>query len=207
MSDAPITNPHDLFTRQSLSHIPTARSFIETHLPAEVVATLDLSTLQLRDGAFVDESLRENLTDLVFEVARRDEPGSVLVGILFEHKSSPEKYIALQLLRYMVNIWERQRRAGDELLVVIPVVLYHGQVKWWAKTSMRELLEAPDALKSYIPDSDTCLVDLSAIPSSTLGNAATISVCRDRADEARSTPANHSRTCCRGVKSHAHNCR
>ena len=169
MTDSPINNPHDRFTRQSLMHLPTARSFLEHYLPPDVVQVLDVSTITRRDGSFLDERLRENLSDLLFEVSLRDE-GRVLVGILFEHKSFSDKYVALQLTRYMVNIWEQQRRDDEELLVVIPIVLYHGRVKWNAATSLRGLIAAPSELARFIPDSETCLVDLSTIPDAQLGD-------------------------------------
>lgn len=169
MADSNLTNAHDLFTRQTLSHLPTARGFFRQRLPEDVLRELNLESLRLCDGSFVDQSLRENLTDLVFEVERRDN-SKMLVSILFEHKSWPETYIALQLLRYLVNIWERQRQDGQPLTPVIPVVLYHGEVKWNAKLSMRQLIEAPDELRAYVPDQETCLVDLSAIPDEELGD-------------------------------------
>ena len=169
MTDGPVNNPHDVFTRQSLSHLPTACSFIQQHLPPHVVATLELSTLQLREGSFVDEDLRESLTDLLFEVALKDG-GRVCVGILFEHKSYVDRFTALQLLRYMINIWERQRSDDETLCVVIPIVLYHGRARWTAATNMRQLIEAPEALAAYVPDSETCLIDLSQIPDEQLGD-------------------------------------
>jgi len=169
MSDAQINNPHDLYTRQSLGHLPTARSFVEHYLPADVVGALDLTTLKLRDSSFVDETLRESLTDLLFEVALQDG-GLVLVGVLFEHKSFVDKYVALQLMRYMVNIWDQQRRNNEPLLIVIPIVLYHGRVKWNAATSMRDLIAAPDELAGFLPESQTCVVDLSTIPDEQLGD-------------------------------------
>jgi predicted transposase/invertase (TIGR01784 family) len=169
MTGPPINNPHHRFTRQSLMHLPTARCFLEHYLPADIVRILDVTTITLRDGSFIDGQLQENLSDLLFEVSLRDG-GQVLVGVLFEHKSYSDRYVALQLTRYMVNIWEQQRRDNEDLLVVIPIVLYHGRVKWNAATSLRGLIAAPDELARFIPDSELCLVDLSTIPDAQLGD-------------------------------------
>lgn len=48
------TNPHDEFFKYMLGRPETARDFLGHYLPAEVVALLDLATLELVSGSFVD---------------------------------------------------------------------------------------------------------------------------------------------------------
>lgn len=45
--------PHDAAFKAFLTHPATARDFIELHLPAELRAICDLSTLKLENGSFV----------------------------------------------------------------------------------------------------------------------------------------------------------
>ena len=52
------------------------------------------------------------------------------IYLLFEHKSQPEHWTALQLLRYVVAGGEqylKQHRKAQRLPPVYPLVLYHGQ--------------------------------------------------------------------------------
>ncbi|WP_350307977.1 Rpn family recombination-promoting nuclease/putative transposase, partial [Photorhabdus viridis] len=44
--------PHDAVFKQFLSHIDTARDFLEIHLPAKLRAVCDLDTLRLESGSF-----------------------------------------------------------------------------------------------------------------------------------------------------------
>ncbi|WP_350307437.1 Rpn family recombination-promoting nuclease/putative transposase, partial [Photorhabdus viridis] len=44
--------PHDAVFKQFLSHIDTARDFLEIHLPATLRAVCDLDTLRLESGSF-----------------------------------------------------------------------------------------------------------------------------------------------------------
>lgn len=45
--------PHDATFRQFLTQPDVARDFMEIHLPAELRAVCDLSTLKLESGSFV----------------------------------------------------------------------------------------------------------------------------------------------------------
>ena len=108
----------------------------------------------------MDETLREDLSDLVFEV-RLATGGQALVVLLFEHKSAPDSMTSFQVLRYIVGICDQRRRNGEPLCCVIPIVLYHGERPWNVARNLRELIDVPDALREYIPAFHLPLVDLS----------------------------------------------
>lgn len=50
--------PHDATFRQFLTQQDIARGFMEIHLPAELRAVCDLSTLKLESGSFAKDDLR-----------------------------------------------------------------------------------------------------------------------------------------------------
>lgn len=51
------TSPHDATFRQFLTQPDIARDFMEIHLPAELRAICDLSTLKLESGSFVEDGV------------------------------------------------------------------------------------------------------------------------------------------------------
>ena len=159
MSD--LTNPHDKFFKEALTQPDAARTFLRDYLPAEVAALLDLSRLQLVKDSFVDESLQEQFSDLLYEVGLRDS-GSAYVCVLFEHKSYVDPLVALQVLRYMVRVWDYGLRQRARLWPVIPVVVYHGAARWSVATNFQALFDLPAALRPYVPEYHYCLSDLSA---------------------------------------------
>ena len=53
-----ISNPHDRFFREVFSRLAWSRDFIRTQLPATIVESLDLATLELRPGSFLDNELQ-----------------------------------------------------------------------------------------------------------------------------------------------------
>ncbi|TQO04819.1 UNVERIFIED_ORG: putative transposase/invertase (TIGR01784 family) [Citrobacter freundii] len=57
--------PHDATFRQFLTQPDIARDFIELHLPPELRAVCDLSTLKLESGSFVEDDLRQYFSDVL----------------------------------------------------------------------------------------------------------------------------------------------
>ena len=173
MSD--ITNPHDKFFKEALTQPDAARTFLRDYLPADVAALLDLSRLQLVKDSFVDESLQEHFSDLLYEVGLRDS-GSAYVCVLFEHKSYVDPLVALQVLRYMVRVWDYSLRQRARLWPIIPVVVYHGAEHWSVAPDFQALFDLPAALKPYVPDFQYALYDLSAYSDAEIARTAVLGV-------------------------------
>ncbi len=103
-----VSQAHDSFFRHTFSQPEAARDFLANYLPPEIVALLDLATLEPQPDSFVDAALKRHISDLLYRVnLRTGQPA--FVYLLFEHKSSIDLQTPFQLLRYMVRIWERVR--------------------------------------------------------------------------------------------------
>ena len=128
------------------------------HLP-ELVAQMDLGSLALAAGSFVDEALREQHTDLLYSVRLAGRPARVYV--LFEHQSSGDTWMALRLLKYMLRIWEAGVADGAERLpVIVPVVLHHGDTGWRASTRFEGLVDLVPEAAPFTPHFGFVLDDL-----------------------------------------------
>lgn len=135
-------------------------------LPPELVARIDWTTLEPRDGTFVDDTLTARHTDLLFTANFDDRP--LHIYFLFEHKSSPPpRHLALDLLRYEVRIWDRDRQLhpdARELPPILPIVFYHGTGTWNVATEFSQLVAIPadvESLRAFIPKFRYILTDLS----------------------------------------------
>ena len=153
--------PHDTFFRQFMAQPAMVADFVQNYLPAEVVALLDLTKLQPEKDTFVDAQLRKHFSDLLYSVPLKSG-GKAYLYFLFEHKSRPDKQARLQLLRYMIRIWEQEWRKHRQLSPIVPILFYHGQEKWSYSTEFADLVESPEALKPYTPHFRHLLTDLSA---------------------------------------------
>ncbi|MBN1087274.1 Rpn family recombination-promoting nuclease/putative transposase [Erwinia aphidicola] len=120
------TTPHDATFRQFLTQPDIARDFMEIHLPAELRAICDLSTLKLESGSFVEDDLRQYFSDVLYSL--KTAAGDGYVHVLIEHQSSPDRHMAFRLVRYAAAAMQRHIEAGHKKLpLVIPVLFYTGK--------------------------------------------------------------------------------
>ncbi len=182
-----IKRAHDRFFRSFFADPDHLQGLLREALPVEVVATLDLQTVKLEPGTWIDENNRDHLSDVAasVEVRKGELPAGrrlARVYILIEHKSWRDPEALLQLLRYMVQVWTAERRgtdAGEEpaeghqdsrarapraahpLTPIIPILVYHGP-RGRMPASFSELFgeEIPEALKRYQVEFGSEILDL-----------------------------------------------
>lgn len=159
----PTPTPHDCFFRESFGRPAIARDFLRGQLPAALLAEIDLATLTIAKDTYVSPELRPVYSDLVYTVRYGD--GELCVYLLFEHKSRPEHWVLLQLLRYIVaggDEYRKQHPKARHLPPVYPLVLYHGQQRWRAPARFHDLVAPlPAALAPYVPQFRYALHDIS----------------------------------------------
>jgi hypothetical protein len=166
MSEETIQNPHDQLFMETFSHVENAVGFFQSYLPADLRDRLDWDTLALQPGKYTDEALRGSESDLLYTVQIDQHPA--LLYCLFEHQSTPDAWMPLRLLRYVVLIWEQFRKqnpAAAKLPPVLPLVLFQGGATWTADLSLSGLIDIPDGLAQYQPEFRHLLVDLNHINS------------------------------------------
>ncbi|MEQ4530569.1 MAG: Rpn family recombination-promoting nuclease/putative transposase [Mixta sp.] len=118
--------PHDATFRQFLTQPEIARDFMELHLPPELRAICDLTTLKLESGSFVEDDLRQYFSDVLYSL--KTTAGDGYIHVLIEHQSTPDKHMAFRLIRYAVAAMQRHLEAGHKKLpLVIPVLFYTGR--------------------------------------------------------------------------------
>lgn len=124
-----VVNPHDAVFKHFLGKPEIATDFLRQHLPGEILALLDLATLEEQKAGFVDEELRNHFSDILYRVkTRRGRP--VYLYHLFEHKSYPEAWVAFQLLRHKVRIWEEERLKTGNISPILGVVIEICGARW-----------------------------------------------------------------------------
>ncbi len=115
----------DRIIRESLSDKEDAVSFFSEALSPDLVAVLNMDSLERMPGTYIDQSMREYRTDVLFQVKTLN--GSFAeIYLLFEHKSVKDPRVYVQLLSYLAKIYEKQKKSCP----VIPFVFYHGANRW-----------------------------------------------------------------------------
>ncbi|MBL9151162.1 MAG: Rpn family recombination-promoting nuclease/putative transposase, partial [Verrucomicrobiales bacterium] len=124
---------HDKLFKLGFSHPVDAAAFLRWRLAPALADSVDWDALRLEPGSFIDSQFRNSESDLLFSAPFRyssasDEPGC-LFYFLLEHFSSLPSFPGLQLLRYMLRIWDDRIAAGRKagrtpakLPPIVPVV-------------------------------------------------------------------------------------
>ncbi|EYU16782.1 ISNCY family transposase [Photorhabdus luminescens] len=155
--------PHDAVFKQFLSHVETAKDFLEIHLSAALQAVCDLDTLRLEPGSFIEEDLRAHYSDILYSL--KTVQGDGYVYCVIEHQSSPDKMMAFRLMRYSISAMQRHLEQGHKKLpLVIPILFYHGKTRPYPwSTNWLDCFDTP-TLAAEIYSNAFPLVDLTVIP-------------------------------------------
>jgi predicted transposase/invertase (TIGR01784 family) len=160
-----IFRTHDRAFKDFFEERDVASSFLQEYLPENIIKELDFESLKISKDSFVDKGLKEYLSDILYEVKLKNRLS--FIYLLFEHKSQMERFVAFQLLKYMVRIWEnflKQNKKAKYLPVIIPLVIYHGRPRWRVDSSFKSLFESPGKFEPYLPDFRFELYDISHLP-------------------------------------------
>ena len=159
-----LKNSHDKFFKETFGNTERAKDFLCNYLPEDVMSIIDIDALEPQKDSFINKRLEEGFSDMLFRVNINKKEGYIY--FLFEHKSYISKDISLQVLKYMIEIWEsKMKKEGvAELPIIIPLVIYHGKDNWNIKTSLGEIIagynELSGNLQKYIPNYKYLLYDI-----------------------------------------------
>ena len=172
---------HDALFKRVFAVPANAAGMLRSVLPAELVAALDLSRLELLSGESISDDLDEQRADLLFRapLLERDEDGDeehvyLPLHLLTEHQSTPPPRMPLRALRYVLPVW-LQALSDDPTLKKLPpvvvLVVYHGLSKWSGPRSLHDMvagLERFPVLRDYVPNLTLLIDDLSSLGDSAL---------------------------------------
>ena len=94
---------YDRLFRRFFGDPESAADLARNTLPQKLLRKIDLDSAEVIEGSFVDEKLRGHQTDLL---VRFHSSGGreIYVYVLVEHKSRPDCWAGLQMLRYVVRV-------------------------------------------------------------------------------------------------------
>ncbi|WP_423063209.1 Rpn family recombination-promoting nuclease/putative transposase [Candidiatus Paracoxiella cheracis] len=165
---AVINNIHDKYFRSAMSNLRVAKDFMEQHLPRAILAVTDLSTLKLQKESFIDANFKQVMSDVLYQAKIKGRDSYIY--LLAEHQSTPDRLMALRLLRYSCRIMAHhvENNKGAELPVVVPLVFYHGQQRYPYSTDLFDLFGDSRELAKSVLLEPFHLIDVNTIPDETL---------------------------------------
>ncbi len=151
----------DKSIRFLFKHIEHLRGLM-LFLSEEIVEHLDFSQAKRAPRGYIDETLRDSISDIVFTVPFRDVStvDEVTIYILIEHQSTVDRMMGLRLHSYMCQIWkdqlEEQRKAKvpasqQRLSPILPIVFYTGDRRWKIPVTLNAVMDVPELMTRFVP--------------------------------------------------------
>lgn len=156
--------PYDALFKTFLNDRVVAKDFLCCHLPANIKARCDWSTLAIQSPAFVEPDLRQHFADILYSVQINDRPGYILC--LIEHETQPSPLTAWRMHRYAVAAIQRhlEQEGGSVLPLVVPLLFYRGKrTPYPYSTTVTDYFYDPVLAKEVWMGAYP-LIDLSVIP-------------------------------------------
>jgi predicted transposase/invertase (TIGR01784 family) len=139
---------HDLSYRKLFSEPRLVEELIRGFLDQGWTGRLDFGSLERINASFVSDRHRNREGDMIWKLRFRDGR-PLYVYLLVEFQSEVQKFMAVRLMAYVGLLYQDLIRQGGltpdgKLPLVVPIVLYNGEERWWAPRQLAELIEEAD---------------------------------------------------------------
>ena len=125
---------------------------------------IDFRHMEQIKTTFIRRDYRHLESDIVLTAPlvgpRKSSPKKLLIYVLIEHQSEPDRLMPLrladsqlQIFRYQVRQWSKTQRspARLRLMPVLPVVFYTGRRRWPQLGTLADLIERGDEFRAVTP--------------------------------------------------------
>jgi predicted transposase/invertase (TIGR01784 family) len=153
----PIDKIHDKMFFKIFRNSKNTRKFLSIALPEPILNRIILSKVKIDNTRYVSEKFDYLFSDIVVKTQMRAKQGKKVsetidadIYILLEHKSYREPAILIQLLRYMLMVWEKDFAENKPPRVIIPLVFYHGKESWNMSQCFSDQFDVDDELKDFL---------------------------------------------------------
>lgn len=155
---------HDQIFRKSMENPLVSHEFLATHLPKDILALMDISTVKLENTSFVELDLTDKYSDVIFSAKFNNTDGYIY--LLLEHQSTADPFMALRLFRYMLNICDRyltENQQAKYLPIIYPLIYYNGIQNYNVSRNLWNLFQSPQLAREFWTN-DYQLVNVHEIP-------------------------------------------
>ena len=146
--------------------------FLNGYVDIPILKNVHPEDIEDVTNRFVHMFTEERNSDVVKKIRLKDEKTPFYIVSLIEHKSDVDYNVTMQVLRYMVFIWEEYEKEMEkkqkgiskkkefQYPPILPIIFYDGVKNWTAATRLKDKILLSDVLTQYIPDFQCVLVQL-----------------------------------------------
>lgn len=141
---------HDRGYKKLFSNREIFRQLVTSFVHEPWVKDLDFSKCELLKDSFISAKYESTFSDLIYRVKLRKRDFYII--ILLEFKAVPYRFVAIQILGYILDFYrhliDSQKRL-KKLPPVFPIMLYRGERRWTVPLNLSALIEGTDMLGKY----------------------------------------------------------
>jgi len=145
---------HDRSYKDLFSYPEMIRDLLTGFVQEDFIEEIDFAQMEKLGATYILEEYQKRETDLILKLNLKGQEAYLYV--LIELQSSPDKYIALRVLVYLLSFYQeflkKQEKLPDKLPPVFPIVLYTGEDPFNCAVNLEELIDKPyKRLMKYVP--------------------------------------------------------
>lgn len=141
---------HDSGYKKLFSNKVIFKQLIETFVKEPWVKKLDFSEFETLPKSFLSEHYKETESDLICKL--KLEGKDFYFFVLLEFQSTVDRFMAVRMLNYITSFWLdliTKKPKPKKLPPVFPIMLYNGNRKWTAPSSISELVKGNEILGNF----------------------------------------------------------
>lgn len=120
---------HDEFIKHNLERYEVIKGTLKFVLNEKLYNKIDFSKTKSEKTEFITEELKKHQSDALFRIFFKGG-GETFLYLLIEHKSSVDKKLGSQLLKYLSDIVQKEVESTGKIIPIIPIVIYNGKDNW-----------------------------------------------------------------------------
>lgn len=140
-------HPHDKAFRRVFKQVEHAVGPLRVLVGEELAAQLDWTTLRVEPGTYVEEALRDLMSDLLFSVRFRGSNRRALLYLLWDHQRQPDRMMPLRFHNYcgraLHDYTKSEGAIPGYIPTLIPLLVYQGPGEWPGPYLLSELSQLP----------------------------------------------------------------
>jgi len=169
MAKSKINNPHDKFVKEMFADKQMALAFLETKLPDNILALVDLFTFTPINTSFINKNLNQYFADLIYKFKLKNADDELYISILIENKSVTDEYVLFQIIEYLGGAYRKQIQTKEFPIPVLPFIYYHGNNDWHIREIKDFFLAYPKEILAYLPSFKYEFISLQSMSDEDIG--------------------------------------
>ena len=162
----------DSFGKMIFGNNELCAQFLREYTQIEQLKNVQSEDIEDISNRFTHMFTEEREADIIKKINIAEDEMTFYLISLIEHKSKVDYNVVMQILRYMVYIWEDYEKKENERTKaiskkkqfkyppILPIIYYDGIANWTASLHLKERIFLSEIFGKYVPDFECMLIPL-----------------------------------------------